>query len=825
MSWLVLAALPVSANYAASVAQDGESADRTNTSDDHYHATIHRGPYGVAHIEAQDFGSLGFGEGFAAAEDHLCNIAYELLVARGEKARYLGPGPEQANLMSDVVVRGLGIDAQAKSGFAAQTAENQRWIDGYVAGYNRYLRDEFSADTGAWCTGALWVDTATVHNFMERMVLIAQTLPRMSAALASTRPPEQQTAERGPASRADVSQSSMVPGATTEHASLSGFIAATQAQLQESIAAASLSGFGSNGWAIGRERSENERGLLLANPHYPWYGGNRFWEKHLTIPGRLNVYGVSLLGIPGVAIGFNEAIGWTHTVSASQRVVLYRLTLNPENNRQYRFEDGWRDLQEREVEVEVLAEDGTLDTQRHSLFFSHHGPLLTLPNMAWDERFAYAARDANNGNAEVFAQWRAMGEADDMEQLIAAHRRYNALPWVNTMATSADGRAVYLDNSTVGYLSKAAEISWQGSLSKDPLAAGLYQQRGMVLLDGSRQQNEWLDDPSAPLRGTVPFERRPMLERSDYIFNSNDSYWLTNPASPLEGFSVLYGETRTARSLRTRMNARLLENRYGDAGTDGRFSRKEIQEALFANRGLGAELLLPGLIKACTASTQIEPQACEVLAAYDGTLNLDSAGAVLFREWITRFDMDDTREAGALFATSFDPAKPVETPKDPAEAEAAIAELATAVKVMRSAGLPLSATLRDTQFAWRAGESIAIHGGNSFEGVANLQLAGNPVASPISGVKPEDVEDSRYLTSDGYPIVHGSSFIMTLGFNAEGPEAEAMLSYSQSGVPGAAHFRDQTQLYAQKEWRSIAYHAADVREQAVSSRTITGPRE
>ena len=40
--------------------------------------------------------------------------------------------------------------------------------------------------------------------------------------------------------------------------------------------------------------------------------------------------------------------------------------------------------------------------------------------------------------------------------------------------------------------------------------------------------------------------------RGDYVSNSNDSYWLSNPALSLEGYSPVIGDEGTARSLRTR---------------------------------------------------------------------------------------------------------------------------------------------------------------------------------------------------------------------------------------------------------------------------------
>lgn len=48
-----------------------------------YQAEIVRTTYGIPHITADDYGSLGFGEAYAAAQDHVCNMAFALLSAKG----------------------------------------------------------------------------------------------------------------------------------------------------------------------------------------------------------------------------------------------------------------------------------------------------------------------------------------------------------------------------------------------------------------------------------------------------------------------------------------------------------------------------------------------------------------------------------------------------------------------------------------------------------------------------------------------------------------------------------------------------------------------
>lgn len=785
---------------AAANAQSQALESPMSTTQAAYTATVRRGPYGVAHIKADDFGSLGYGEAYAAAEDHVCTIAHELLRANGELARFFGSGAQDAHLASDAVIGALGIVAQAETAFDAQNADIRAWLTGYSAGFNRYLREHTGTRNGSWCAGAEWLRETTPQDFMARVVTTSLTLPRIAGAVAAAQPPALQPAN-APASMAALEER------------------------DDGLNGAALVGMGSNGWALGADKTENRRGLLLGNPHYPWYGGNRFWEKHLTLPGKLDVYGSGLLGTPGVLIGFNEGVGWTHTVSASQRLVMYQLTLDPKDPMRYRYGDEWKRIEKRDVAVAVRGSNGEAGVHTHSVYFSHYGPMLVMPNMAWGEQVAFTARDANTGNVSTLAQWLAMGQATDMDSFVNVHRKYNAMPFVNTISTSADGRAVYLDNTNVGKLSDVTQNNWAASLSSNPLAAGLYAKRRMVLLDGSNPENEWVVDPGAILEGTTSFDERPMLERSDYVFNANDSYWLTNPHAPIKDYSVLYGPTESARSVRTRMNVRLLENQYGDAGEDGRYNIQEVQRALFANRGLTAELLKDPLVAACDASEDDLQRACDVLRAYDGSLNLDAAGAPLFREWITRFDYVETLAEGRLFAEAFDVAEPVETPRGLADADVAIAALREAISVLETAGVALDASLRDTQFAYRAGQAIPVHGGNSHEGVANLQMSGDPSASPISGIQPKKITDSRFLTDKGYPVVHGSSFILTLSFNDQGPIGEALLSYSQSGAPGSAHFTDQTMLYAQKQWRKIAFREDDVKRQTRSIRVLRSADE
>src|SRR3546814_6164739 len=66
----------------------------------------------------------------------------------------------------------------------------------------------------------------------------------------------------------------------------------------------------------------------------------------------------------------------------------------------------------------------------------------------------------------------------------------------------------------------------------------------------------------------VPGDRLPVLWRDDYVQNSNDSAWLSNPEAPLTGYPAIVSEEGVVQGGRTRMGIAQIEARL--AGTDGR---------------------------------------------------------------------------------------------------------------------------------------------------------------------------------------------------------------------------------------------------------------
>ena len=64
-----------------------------------YSADIQRTEFGIPHITAKDYKGLGYGVGYAFAEDNLCSLAREIVVSSGQSMLYLG---DDGDVASDV---------------------------------------------------------------------------------------------------------------------------------------------------------------------------------------------------------------------------------------------------------------------------------------------------------------------------------------------------------------------------------------------------------------------------------------------------------------------------------------------------------------------------------------------------------------------------------------------------------------------------------------------------------------------------------------------------------------------------------------------------
>jgi hypothetical protein len=104
-----------------------------------YSAEVRRTEYGIPHVKADDWGSLGYGFGYAYAQDNFCVVMREIIITTGRSAEAFGEVEGSTN--SDFLLRFINGDkAEFKEQFFDQLPQYARDLsEGYVAGLNRYL--------------------------------------------------------------------------------------------------------------------------------------------------------------------------------------------------------------------------------------------------------------------------------------------------------------------------------------------------------------------------------------------------------------------------------------------------------------------------------------------------------------------------------------------------------------------------------------------------------------------------------------------------------------------------------------------------------------
>lgn len=722
-------------------------------------ATIIRTTYGIPHIAARDWRGVGFGVAYAYAEDNLCLLAEEFATVAGERSRHFGPegkatlGFEEIdNLSSDLFFRAV-IDLPAlREGAKTLSPRAKELMAGYVAGYNRFLKDAGPDGIPAPCRGKAWVRPITADDMLrlnEKQMLLASSL-NLAAAIANAAPP----------------------------GSLAPKVAITMPDPREL-------GMGSNGWAFGGDVTADGRGLVIGNPHFPWQGPNRFWQMHVRGPAGYEVMGVGLAGTPMPTLGFNKDVAWTHTVTEARHFTLYQLTLDPADPTRYMV-DGTSEAMTAQT-VTVPMPEGQ-DAVTRTLWSTRWGPVFVVParGITWSAQTAFALKDANRGNQRAIETWLRIGEARNVGEVRAAVSETLGIPWVNTIAADRHGDALHADVTAVPNVS--AEKAKTCATPIAPLFAEF-----AILLDGSKAACEWDAATGTPEPGLMPAGDQAATTVRSWLTNSNDSYWISNPALPYRQLSPILGRFGTARSLRTRSN--FIETAAMLAGGKVDHARAQALAFVAGNKSLAADLALPELLVLCQGADDAAARGCAALGKWDGRFEATSRGARLFRAFWPK-----AAQIRGLWAVPFDPANPVITPRDiVTEGEAGaklLAALAETVLELEQQGIALDSPWGEEQVVMAGNTAIPIHGGPGTLGILNMQ------------------ESERAASGKLVPR-HGTSYIQIVGFDDKGPVADAILSYSQSTDPASPHAYDQTRAYAQKRWHRLPFDKAAIRAAAI----------
>lgn len=128
---------------------------------------------------------------------------------------------------------------------------------------------------------------------------------------------------------------------------------------------------GSNNWALSGARTRSGKPMLANDPHLTLNLPSIWYQVQIHTP-TFNCYGVSLPGVPGVIIGFNEHLAWGITNASHDVADWYRIQWSNDQHTAYRYDDTERPATYRVETIGVKGRPPVQDTVTYTVW----GPVV-----------------------------------------------------------------------------------------------------------------------------------------------------------------------------------------------------------------------------------------------------------------------------------------------------------------------------------------------------------------------------------------------------------------------------------------------------------------
>jgi penicillin amidase/acyl-homoserine-lactone acylase len=412
-----------------------------------YDVRIRRDSWGVPHILGKRDADVAFGLGFAQCEDDFATLQDIALATRGQLAADQGPKAATTDYLVHLFRVWETVTARYQKDLPADV---RKVAEGYADGVNYY---------------------AALHPEKVKTGLLPLTGKDVVAGFVFKTP----------------------------------FFYGLDSMLRKLNADTGgkpLPEIGSNGLAVGPRRSADGATRLLVNSHQPYAGPVSWYEVVLQSGEGWHVAGGVFPGSPVMLHGHNEHLGWANTVNEPDLADIYRLTVNPANDNQYRLDGKWRDFEKSDAAIRVNLLGPLFWTFHRDVLYSAQGPVFKT------DHGVFAIRYAGMNEVRQLTQYLRLNKARDLKEWKAA-MRLQALPSINYIYADEKGNIGYVYNGQ--FPVRREGINWKG------------------FVPGDRSDLIW--------HSYLPFDKIPQLwnPQSDFVFNSNNTpYQATAPEDDLK---------------------------------------------------------------------------------------------------------------------------------------------------------------------------------------------------------------------------------------------------------------------------------------------------
>jgi penicillin G amidase len=535
--------------------------------------------------------------GYVTARDRLFQLELQARAGGGTLTELLGAEA----LPADREARALGMPRGAERVLAALSDSSEAWrtLEAYATGVNAYLGQMTPSELPLEYRllgrrPARWTPIQSMHVFMRMGHTLAQSdleLQHLAAAarvgtvaadaLFPLHAPIQEPIQPSVDEPRTIATVLPPPGAPDSAAieALRGVPVAALAR----AAARDGDALGSNNWAVAPVRTRDHAALLAGDPHLNLTLPSIWYEAHMVVPHVVDVYGVTIPGIPAVILGFNRDVAWSFTNTEADVMDRWVEQVDdPLRPTAYRLDGAWEPV-ERRTEIYRGTHGETLATD--TLRFTHRGPLTRV------------------GRRWISTRWTVLESSAGSDALRAAARAHSAAALMDAMATFR------VPPQNILVADRAGTIAIR-STGWFPVRAD--SGRGDRLRDGTSRTSDWI--------GAWPVAEYPqsVVPTQGFLASANQE-----PQDPRDARHYL-GADWPAPWRALRINALLRADSQVTVETMRRWQRDAASARV--------ERFLPFLLTAAAGrrSDTALAHATRLLAAWDRRYTTENEGAILF---------------------------------------------------------------------------------------------------------------------------------------------------------------------------------------------------
>lgn len=547
-------------------------------------ATIYRDRWSIPHIYAENAHDAFFAQGYATAQDRLWQMDFDRLRCLGRAAEYLG----SSAIAEDTLMRRRDFETISRADYDLCSTDAKTALDAYAEGVNAFINSNdplpyeyalLGTSPEAWepwhCIVVYKVRNSAEGGFQSKL---------WRAKLAAKIGPEK-TAELSPGYQQGMFLT--VPPGVLYDGPAENAVDELRATVNATAPLREIDG-GSNGWAVSGDLTASGIPMVGGDSHRGLEVPNVYYQVHMRTD-EFDVLGHSVPGMPMVMhFAHNRHVAWgmTHGGVDTQDLFVDQLR-RTDDGVEYLFKGEWLSAEASQQQLRV-REDATHTIE---VVKTHHGPIISgSADDGWG--IALADPGSNDATPWVDATLDAMKckNADEFEQALSRWTdRVNNYPYADI-------------HGNFGYALKG----------RIPIREAV---NGWGPVEGWTGENEW--------QGYIPDDELPRSRNPE-------TGWAVTCNQRVVGEDYPYF---LSGSFGSDYRARRIISHIEKAKANGNLLRVEDMAAFHGDVGTVPGMKLLERLKSLSTdelSNETSKAALDILLQWDGRLDADSVGAVVY---------------------------------------------------------------------------------------------------------------------------------------------------------------------------------------------------